>query len=221
MYRGKTPARSIPPATAFPQTFWKRIQKVNARARKKTPARDAEDPFPSVFLSVLFDCYETALRRTVHHYHQQVWGVPPDLSVDELASSSGHQASERDKDANKPLRGENADDEAPFSVRVTRKVTLVGHSGGFLSNGLIQGSHHDPADPPSRGRGHVLALVEHRTDALGHGQRPNQHGNHSQTTAGAGNEERLLEALGPNEEKGHRYGPENREADHFSRSCGH
>jgi hypothetical protein len=51
MYLGKMPARSIPPATALPQTFWNRIANVNASERKKTPALAADDPFPSIPIS--------------------------------------------------------------------------------------------------------------------------------------------------------------------------
>jgi hypothetical protein len=47
IYLGKIPAKSMPPATAFPHTFWKRMANVKARDKKKTPARAADDPLPS------------------------------------------------------------------------------------------------------------------------------------------------------------------------------
>lgn len=47
MYRGTTPARLMPPATALPQKFWKSTAKVKARARKKTPARAPGEALPS------------------------------------------------------------------------------------------------------------------------------------------------------------------------------
>lgn len=75
----------MPPATAFPQTFWKRIANVNARATKKTAARAPDDPLPSIEQSM--ECYhsDTKFRLTVHDDHHQVGRVPVDLAVDKLA----------------------------------------------------------------------------------------------------------------------------------------
>lgn len=77
----------MPPATAFPQTFWKIIAKVNARARKKTAARAPDDPLPSIELSMECHRADTRITPTVHDDHHQVGRVPVNLAVNNLTGS--------------------------------------------------------------------------------------------------------------------------------------
>jgi len=220
MYLGKTPAKSMPPATALPQTFWNRIANVKARARKKTPARAPDEPFPSGRLLVLSQCGATSTL-TIHDNHQKIGRIPVYLSIDELTRSGCDQTTQRYKDTDDPLHRHDSKHEATLAVGVAREVALVSHTGCLLANGLIQTSHHEPRDTPSRFRRHVFALVEDGPDALRFGERPYHHCQHCNATANARDEERFLKSFRSDEKERYRNNPEDDEPDHLISSGRH
>jgi hypothetical protein len=133
--------------------------------------------------------------RTAHDDHQKVRWIPVYLPIDELTRSGCDQLSKRYEDTHDPLHRYDTEHKADFAVSIAGKVALVGHTGCFLPDGLVQTNHHEPRDAPSGLRRHVLPPVEDWTHTLGSRKRPNHHCQHRNTAATAGDEEGCLKSF--------------------------
>ena len=84
---------------------------------------------------------------TVHHYHHQIWRIPPNVAIDDLAGSGGDQAGQSNKNTNHPLHRHSTYDKSAMAIGVTSEVAFVGHARGCLADGLVHSGHHDPIEP--------------------------------------------------------------------------